>query len=30
MTLLSEIYDVTLKLRNRGANKEGYYRLTLS
>lgn len=30
MTLLSDIYDVTLKLRNRGANKEGYYRPTLS
>lgn len=30
MTLLSEIYDVTLKHGNRGASSLGYYRPTLS
>jgi hypothetical protein len=29
MTLLSEIYDVTLKRGNRGANAEGYIRPTI-
>lgn len=29
MTLLSEIYDVTLKLRNRGGCKKGYIRPTI-
>lgn len=29
MTLLSEIYDVTLKRENRGSNKEGWVRPTL-
>lgn len=29
MTLLSEIYDVTLKRSNRGANKQGWVRPTL-